>query len=128
MIVPRKIAKSLFREFLAALRTREEDSGEPLDAEGLDALVAHVLDTSTLVLRGTENVEQKARRYLAEGRLEVERVEQGGLVVATARGTDGTYKLGYDPGKNQWRCTCPGPASRRCSHLIALRLVIGARG
>jgi hypothetical protein len=123
VIVPRKIAKSLFREFLAALRTREEDSGEPLDAEGLDALVAHVLDPSTLVLRGTENVEQKARRYLAEGRLVVELVDPAaGLVVASCAGAEGTYKLGRDPKNGEWRCTCPAP--RKCSHLIALRLVV----
>lgn len=71
-----------------------------------------------------ENVEDKGRRLLTEGRLTVERA--GGrtapLIVAKARGDSGeVYDLGFDPGKRQWRCTCP--AKGKCSHLVALQLV-----
>jgi uncharacterized Zn finger protein len=63
----------------------------------------------------------KGRRYLIEGRLIVERVD-GQIVVASCRDDSGaTYKLGYDPGGQEWRCTCP--ALRRCSHLVALQLI-----
>jgi hypothetical protein len=127
VIVPRKVAKALLQEFLGLLEQREEESGGPLDAEGLSDTVAHVLEHSTLVLRGSENAEQKARRYLVEGRIQVDRVEPSGLVVATARGTEGTYHLGYDPRRREWRCTCAAPG-KRCSHLIALRLVMPPRG
>jgi uncharacterized Zn finger protein len=68
-----------------------------------------------------ESAAVKGRRYLVEGRLRVERVEND-LVVASCRGDSGeTYKLVYDPGRKQWRCSCP--ARTRCSHLAALQLV-----
>jgi len=71
-----------------------------------------------------ENVEEKGRRLLTEGRLIVERVDAKAtnLVVATCRGDSGeVYQLGYDPRANEWRCTCE--ARGRCSHLVALQLV-----
>lgn len=78
-----------------------------------------------------ESAEKKAHRLLTEGRLVVKRVDDGGelpWVMAECRGfTDGElYHLGYDPGKNEWRCTCQASATfhRRCSHLIALQLVV----
>jgi uncharacterized Zn finger protein len=125
-VIPRKLAKAFLAEFLDELRSREAALGDALDAEGLDALVRDTLDGSTLVLRGSENAEQKARRYLAEGRIQVEREDAGGIVVATARGTEGVYRLGYDPGRSEWRCTCPSPG-KKCAHLIALRLVVPPR-
>lgn len=73
-----------------------------------------------------ENVDDKGRRLLVEGRLVVERV-QGELIVATCRGDSGeVYRLGFDPVRAEWRCTCP--AKTRCSHLVALQLVTVKRG
>lgn len=75
-----------------------------------------------------ETIEQKAHRLLTEGRLVVERVSGSGLVIATCRGMSAgeTYKLGYDPTQKEWRCTCEASAKfhRRCSHLVALQLVV----
>ena len=72
---------------------------------------------------GRESAADKGRRLLVEGRLIVERVERTGLVVASCRGDSGeVYKLGYDPGAHQWRCTCE-EMKGRCSHLVALQLV-----
>jgi uncharacterized Zn finger protein len=71
--------------------------------------------------------EQKAHKILAEGRLTVERVDAT-TVVARCRGfSDGeVYALGFDPRANEWRCTCPASRDfhRRCSHLLALQLVV----
>jgi uncharacterized Zn finger protein len=68
-----------------------------------------------------ESAAAKGRRYLLEGRLNVERVHDG-LIVASCRGDQGdVYALGYDRERREWRCTCP--ALRRCSHLVALQLV-----
>lgn len=79
-----------------------------------------------------ENATQKAARYLAEGRLNVERVgapRPQNWIIATCRGSDQVYKLGYDPrpGKDQgWRCSCEANTkfNRLCSHLRALQLVV----
>ncbi len=72
---------------------------------------------------GRENVETKARRYLVEGRLTIVRVE-GGRIDATCRGTEETHRLGFERG--DWYCTCPARA--RCSHLVALQLLIPRPG
>ena len=69
-----------------------------------------------------ESVETKGRRYLVEGRLLVELVD-GRRIVASCRGGR-RYSLGYDPTRNEWRCTCP--ARGRCAHLLALRLIVRA--
>lgn len=69
---------------------------------------------------GRENAEGKGRRYLSEGRLTVELVD-GRKVVASCRGADDIYNLGFDPRARAWRCTCP--ARGRCAHLVALQLV-----
>jgi hypothetical protein len=72
-----------------------------------------------------ENVEDKGRRYLVEGRLRVVSAgSRDGRIVAECRGSDRTYVLGYDPYKRQWRCTCQ--ARGRCSHLVSLQLVTTA--
>ncbi len=67
-----------------------------------------------------EPVEEKARRYLAEGRLTVGHVDAAGVVLAVCRGESGEYALAHtlDDG---WTCDCP--ARRDCAHLAALRLV-----
>jgi uncharacterized Zn finger protein len=126
-VIPRKEAQRLLEEFFKRLASAEEEAGEELDGEGIAALARDLLAESDLVLRGKENVEQKARRYLTEGRVSVERVGDGtGFVVARARGSAAeTYALGYDPRRKEWRCTC-GPAGRRgaCSHATALKLIV----
>lgn len=124
-MIPRKLARRLLDEYLDAVRLTSvvEPATGSLDYEALAAIEAEVLEESDLVLRGAENIEQKGRRYLTEGRLTVTRVDpQTKIIVATIRGTEGIYSLGYDPRKNEWRCTCPAP--RRCAHLVALRLVV----
>ena len=71
-----------------------------------------------------ESVQDKAFRYLREGRLNIERVDKDeGWVVATCRGTDASYALGFDPVVKQWRCQCP-EMKGHCSHLVALRSVV----
>lgn len=54
-----------------------------------------------------ETVEQKARRYLAEGRLVVERVVDG-EVRARCRGGGAEYELGLDA--DEWSCSCADAA------------------
>jgi uncharacterized Zn finger protein len=72
-----------------------------------------------------ESADVKGRRLLVEGRLIVDQV-LGRKVIATCRGDSGeVYRLGYDTQKNEWRCTCP--AKTRCSHLVALQLVVAVR-
>ena len=67
---------------------------------------------------------EKAQRLLIEHRLTVEQADKhGGLVVAECVGDTGTYKLGWDPTKKQWRCQCP-EMQGRCSHLLALQSVV----
>jgi hypothetical protein len=73
------------------------------------------------------SAEEKGKKYLTEGRLQVERVDPArGIIVAVCRGSDQSYFLGYDPKKNEWRCTCEASSNfgRRCSHLHALQLVV----
>jgi uncharacterized Zn finger protein len=70
-----------------------------------------------------ENAEHKARRYLAEGRLEVQRVDHG-VVLARCLGDEGdSYHLRWDEERGGWSCDCPtyGP---RCSHVLALGRVV----
>lgn len=120
-MIPRRIAKLLLAEFIEQVDPPDHD-----DRELLEGCAERVVAESFLVLRGAENVEQKARRYLMEGRVVVERRDPDtGYVVATCRGTEATYHLGYDPrpGRRQWRCTCRAPRGH-CAHLIALRLIV----
>jgi uncharacterized Zn finger protein len=70
-----------------------------------------------------ENAESKARRYLAEGRLELQRVDHG-VVLARCLGDEGdSYSVRWDDEKKSWRCNCPafGP---RCAHVLALARVV----
>jgi uncharacterized Zn finger protein len=69
----------------------------------------------------SENAEAKARRYLCDGRLEVQRVEAGN-VLARCLGDEGdVYSVRWDG--RSWRCECPayGP---RCAHVLALARVV----
>jgi uncharacterized Zn finger protein len=65
-----------------------------------------------------ENAETKGRRYLVEGRLVVDHVDDG-EIRARCRGNGKVYRLGRNRG--EWYCDCP--ALGRCSHLVALQLV-----
>ncbi len=66
----------------------------------------------------SESIEAKARRYLADGRLHIVRVD-GATVRAICAGS-AQYPLGRDPGRGSW-CRCP--ARGMCAHLRALQLV-----
>jgi uncharacterized Zn finger protein len=80
---------------------------------------------STQVLKGRENAAVKGRRYLVEGRLTVHQVD-GDRIAGSCKGDSGeTYRLGYDPARQDWFCNCP--AKTRCSHLVALLLVVVKR-
>lgn len=68
-----------------------------------------------------ENIEQKGRRYLTEGRVTVTHLD-GDIVTAEARGGDAMYSLGFDTVRRNWYCTCL--ARGRCAHLVALQLVV----
>ena len=66
-----------------------------------------------------ESIATKGRRYLAEGRVTVTRVD-GDVADALVRGDSGEHRVGHDPVRG-WRCSCPAPGS--CSHVAALKLV-----
>lgn len=68
----------------------------------------------------SESAATKARRYLSEGRLTIWSVAQD-EVRARCRGQGELYELGLDYEEGWW-CTCA--AGTRCSHLIALQLVV----
>jgi len=67
-----------------------------------------------------EMIEDKARRYLTEGRVVVTRL-LGDTVDAACQGDSGSYELGHRPGRG-WFCSCPARGDR-CSHLAALWLI-----
>jgi uncharacterized Zn finger protein len=67
-----------------------------------------------------ESAQEKAKRYLREGRLLVTRVDAD-RVEARVKGDGVIHRLGLQP-NGDWWCSCPSP-SRNCSHLLALRLV-----
>lgn len=66
-----------------------------------------------------EPIDDKAARYLIEGRLVVSRVAAG-TVRAHVRGDGSIYELGVDDGR--WWCSCP--ARSRCCHIVALGSVV----
>lgn len=68
-----------------------------------------------------EDAVTKGRRYAAEGRLVVTRVD-GGRVEAVARGDGRSYRCGFEPDRRGWWCECM--ARGRCCHLVALGLVV----
>jgi uncharacterized Zn finger protein len=70
-----------------------------------------------------ENAEAKARRYLAEGRLQVQRVELD-VVDGRVLGDSGDiYAVRWDQERRSWKCTCPA-LGVRCSHVLALARVV----
>jgi uncharacterized Zn finger protein len=70
-----------------------------------------------------EHAQAKGRRLLTEGRLRVQAVdESAGTAAAECRGDSGmTYIVGRDE-RGRWFCSCE--ARSRCSHQIALMLVV----
>lgn len=70
-----------------------------------------------------ETIEQKAVRYLGEGRLTV-RTRQGHVVEAVCSG-GAEYALGHESDAGWW-CDCPARVVP-CAHLIALQLVTTKR-
>lgn len=64
-----------------------------------------------------ETIEEKASRYLVEGRLTIELVAPDEIRATCAGGQ--RYELGLEAGA--WWCSCP--ARTRCAHLAALELV-----
>jgi hypothetical protein len=55
----------------------------------------------------SENAENKARRYLVEGRLEVQRIDHG-IVLARCLGDEGDlYDVYWDHERSRWNCSCP---------------------
>jgi hypothetical protein len=77
--------------------------------------------------RTTENLQEKAIRILAEGRLTITQVAPlRAAIMAECKGDSGeVYLLGYDSGDDRWGCQCEASAKfkRRCSHIAALQLV-----
>ena len=74
-------------------------------------------------MSGRENAEARGRRYLGEGRLPVLHVASN-VVRATCRGSGEVHTVVWTDGGG-WRCTCP--ALTRCSHIVALQLVVVVR-
>jgi uncharacterized Zn finger protein len=71
----------------------------------------------------TENAETKGRRYLVEGRLELQCVGHD-VVLARCLGDEGdVYNVRWDGARRAWKCDCPayGP---RCAHVLALAHVV----
>ena len=71
-----------------------------------------------------ESAEAKANRYITQARLTVEYAVNdlhGWHVRATCRGDGAVYELGFEEASGWW-CSCP--ALTRCSHLLALGLVV----
>ena len=72
-------------------------------------------------IRSRENKQDKARRYLCEGRLTVLEVNRiTGFIRAIVKGDGALHRVRHDGG--EWHCSCP--ALRRCSHLLAVGLVV----
>lgn len=65
-----------------------------------------------------DTVDEKARRYIAEHRVLIRRVD-GREIDAEIDGGTGRWYVQRRIGG--WRCDCP--ARRRCCHLTAVRLV-----
>lgn len=104
--------------------TTSEPDGKTRD--GSDYSIEELLIDQHLLPKKRGDKHHKALRLLTQGRLRVLRVE-GELIVAECRGVSGSiYKLGHDPRKKQWRCTCP--AKTDCSHLNALWAVVSLEG
>lgn len=80
------------------------------------------LNDGLLLRIGTrEGSQQKARRYLLEGRIMVRSVGPAG-VRANARGQGHVYAVAYEAGGG-WTCTCAARTAK-CCHIRAIQLVV----
>jgi hypothetical protein len=69
-----------------------------------------------------ESAQDKAKRYLGEGRLTIRQFSRSSGVVAFVLGDSGlTYRTEWSPDLD-WLCNCPDH-KQLCAHLIALRLI-----
>jgi hypothetical protein len=71
--------------------------------------------------RAQESLEDRAERYLLEGRLIVSFVDRG-IIRAVCEGDRRLYELGYE---RDWWCGCSNKGP--CAHLIALQTVTDPR-
>lgn len=78
-------------------------------------------DGLLLRIGNREGAQQKARRYLLEGRIMIRSVGPQG-VRAHVRGQGSVYNVAYEAGGG-WRCSCPA-RTPRCCHVIAVQLVV----
>ena len=69
-----------------------------------------------------ETPDERASRYLADGRVRVLRVDAQGAE-ATCRGHRATYRVGYSRADGWW-CDCD--TSWVCPHMLALAMITGA--
>ncbi len=67
-----------------------------------------------------EDVQTKARRYLAEGRVRIRLLnEESGVADADVRGSGAVYAVEHDD--KGWSCDCA--ARTECAHIAALKCV-----
>ena len=73
-----------------------------------------------------ENSRTKAARLLLEGRVMVLRVDSAGCL-ADVRGDSGQIRrVVFDSQGDDWSCPCP--ARGKCSHVLAVAMVVVVRG
>lgn len=82
-------------------------------------------DGLLLRIGNREGAQQKARRYLLEGRIMIRSVGPQG-VRAHARGGGHIYAVQYESGGG-WTCSCPARSSQ-CCHVIAVQIVVAVAG
>ena len=71
-----------------------------------------------------ESFQEKARRYLVEGRVRILLCnEKSGVASAEVRGSGAVYAVDHDD--KGWRCDCP--ARTECAHIAALKCVMVLR-
>lgn len=68
-----------------------------------------------------ETMDEKALRYVAEGRVRLLRVEADALDATVQGGRARPYVVTHRAGPG-WRCTCIA-VSVRCSHMVAVSMV-----
>ncbi len=85
---------------------------------------SHGAEARTAPRKRRENYEDKARRLLTEGRLNVQRVDRrADIYEAIVRGDSGEqYEARWNSGALRWECTCPSYGI--CSHARALQLIV----
>jgi hypothetical protein len=67
-----------------------------------------------------ETVQEKALRYLGDGRVRIRAVNPAGVEAEVRGGGDAIYKTRREG--RRWSCSCPA-WQRQCCHVRAVRLV-----